>query len=99
MNISITHDEQQTLFQLVGRLDTITAPELHDDLIIAFDTAKMIVLDFTEIEYISSAGLRVLLIGEKHARSKNAQMKLINVSDDVMEILEMTGFSDKLTIE
>ena len=81
-----------------GRLDAITSTQLQDALIPAFDTAKEVKLDFSKIEYISSAGLRVLLIGQKAANSKGASMLLCSVSEEIMEVLKMTGFTDMLTI-
>jgi anti-anti-sigma factor len=98
MEINISKTDDVTTIELSGRLDTVTAPKLQDELLLSFDGAKTVVLDFGNLKYVASAGLRVLLIAEKTARSKQVQMKLINVSQDVMEILEITGFADKLTI-
>jgi len=98
MNINKTQDGEKTTFVLSGRLDTTTAPKLQASLIPEFDTAKNIELDFTELTYVSSAGLRVLLMGEKAAKAKDASMSLTGVSEDVMEVFEMTGFVDMLTI-
>jgi anti-anti-sigma factor len=82
-----------------GRLDTTTAPDFQTKLMPEFDAGQNIELDFKELVYISSAGLRVLVLGEKTAKAKGAAMKLVNVSPEVMEVLEMTGFTDILTIE
>ena len=82
---------------LEGRLDTATSPQLQDVLPSAFDEAKEVILDFAGLAYVSSAGLRVLLMGQKAARAKAASMTLHNVSDDIMEVFEMTGFTDILT--
>ncbi len=81
-----------------GRVDTTTAPALETELKGSFDSCESLVLDFAGVEYISSAGLRVLLSAQK-VMSKKGGMKLINVSEDIMEIFEVTGFSDILTIE
>lgn len=81
-----------------GRVDTTTAPALETELKGSFDGCNELVLDFAEVEYISSAGLRVLLSAQK-VMSKKGGMKLTNVSEDIMEIFEVTGFSDILTIE
>ena len=90
--------ENNTLtLTLEGRLDTATSPRLQDVLPSAFDEAKEIILDFTGIAYVSSAGLRVLLIGQKAAQAKEASMKIRGVSEEVMEVFEMTGFSNILT--
>ena len=98
MNINKTQDGEKTTFTLSGRLDTTTAPKLQDTLLPEFDTAKHVELNFTELTYISSAGLRVLLMGEKAAKSKGGSMTLTGVSEEIMEVFEMTGFADMLTI-
>ena len=85
--------------KLEGRLDTITAPKLQDVLIPAFDEAEKIILDFSRLAYISSAGLRVLLMGQKKANEKNIPMTIKGVPEVIMEIFDITGFSDILTIE
>ena len=82
---------------LEGRLDTVTAPELESELTASLDGAEELVLDMKDLEYISSAGLRVLLSAQKNMSSKGS-MKLINVNETVMEILEVTGFTDILTV-
>ena len=81
-----------------GRVDTTTAPALEQELKSSFDECTELVLDFADVEYISSAGLRVLLSAQK-VMSKKGGMKITNVSADIMEIFEVTGFSDILTIE
>ena len=82
---------------LVGRLDTTTAPQLENE-IKQLDGITELVLDFAKLEYISSAGLRVLLASQK-TMNKQGSMKLCNVNDDIMEVFEITGFADILTIE
>ena len=81
-----------------GRIDTTTAPQLEAELRESCPDVESVVLDFADVDYISSAGLRVLLSVQK-LMSKHGGMKLINVSDDIMEIFEVTGFSEILTIE
>ncbi|MDR2578031.1 MAG: STAS domain-containing protein [Chitinispirillales bacterium] len=98
MKIVKSQDGTKVFFALDGRLDTVTAPELQNVLIPAFDDAKSVTLDFVGVAYVSSAGLRVLLLGEKTAKSKNCSMILINVSQEIKDIFEMTGFSDILKI-
>ena len=83
---------------LKGRLDTNTSPELENELKGSLDDAKELIFDFKELEYISSAGLRVLLSAQKAMKDKGT-MKLLNVSEPIMEIFEITGFVDILTIE
>lgn len=85
-------------FAVEGRIDTTTAPDLEKELKGSLGNASELIIDFKGVEYISSAGLRVLLSAQK-IMSKQGSMKLIGVSDDIMEIFEVTGFSDILTIE
>ena len=81
-----------------GRIDTTTAPKLEAELKESCPDAESVVLDFAAVDYISSAGLRVLLSVQK-LMSKRGGMKLTHVSDDIMEIFEVTGFNEILTIE
>ncbi len=97
MTITKTQDNETVTLALSGSLDTMTSPELFDALMPLFDGADRVVLDFKEIGYISSAGLRVLLQGEKTSKNKGSAMMLQNVSVEVMEVFDMTGFSDILT--
>jgi anti-anti-sigma factor len=98
MTITTTRENDAVTFSLDGRLDTTTAPQLQEVLIPAFDGAKEVVLDFHNLAYVSSAGLRVLLMGQKEAKKKGCSMTLRNVSGEIMEVLEMTGFTNMLTI-
>jgi len=99
MTISKTKDGDTLILALEGRLDTTTAPQLQDALIPEFDAEKNIRLDFKNLAYVSSAGLRILLLGEKTAKGKGGKMTLVNVSAEILEIFEMTGFSDVLSVE
>ena len=81
-----------------GRLDTTTAPELEAELKSSMDGISELILDFSKLEYVSSAGLRVILAAQK-TMNKQGTMKLVNVNDEVMEVFEITGFVDILTIE
>ena len=83
---------------LEGRLDTTTSPQLEGELKSALEDAAALVLDFEKLEYISSAGLRVLLSAQKIMNTKGG-MKVTHVNDVIMEIFEVTGFTDILTIE
>jgi len=98
MDIAKTQEGDKTIFGLVGQIDTRTAPELQETLIPEFDTAKEIMLDLSEVTYVSSAGLRILLLGEKTAKAKSCLMTLTGVSEEVMEVFEMTGFDEILHI-
>ena len=98
MTIEIKRTAEVTTIDIVGRLDTTTAPELDKTINEVFADVKNLVLNFKGLEYISSAGLRVLL-GAQKKMQKIGTMKLINVCEEVMEVFEMTGFADILTIE
>jgi len=99
MEIVKTQNEKATTLGLTGRLDTITSPKLQEALTEVIPLSEAIELDFTGVEYVSSAGLRVLLFGQKNMQSAGKTMKLTNVSSEVMEVFEVTGFSGMLTIE
>ena len=98
MTIDIKRNAEETIIELVGRLDTTTAPALHKTITEDLKDTKNLVLDLKRLEYISSAGLRVLLSAQKMMNSLGS-MKLLNVNEVVMEVFEMTGFADILTIE
>ena len=98
MTIQKFDENKEVKFALEGRLDTVTAPELEAALKDSFEGTTSLILDFEKLEYISSAGLRVLLSAQK-VMSKQGTMKIVNVNDIIMEIFEVTGFSDILTIE
>ena len=98
MTIEIKKFSKETVIGVSGRVDTITAPALEKTIGENICDIQNLVIDFQGVEYISSAGLRVLLAAQKKMKNGNS-MKLINVCEDVMEIFEMTGFADILTIE
>ena len=83
---------------VTGRLDTQTAPELEKEIDAVVSCAKELIFDMNGLEYISSAGLRVILKAQKIMNTKGS-MKLIGVSDSIMEVFDITGFLDILTIE
>ena len=98
MTIEIKKNAEETIIELVGRLDTTTAPALDKTINNDIGDTKNLVLDIKGLEYISSAGLRVFL-GAQKKMQKLGSMKVINVREEVMEVFEMTGFADILTIE
>ena len=98
LNIIKKQENDKLTVALEGRLDTTTAPQLEAELKESIGSVTELVLDFENLEYISSAGLRVLLSAQK-VMSKQGSMKLIHVSDLIREIFEVTGFVDILTIE
>ena len=98
MTIDIKKNASAITIEVVGRLDTITAPVLEQTINDNMANMQNLVFDFKGLEYISSAGLRVLLSAQKKMQ-KIGTMKLVNVCEDVMEVFEMTGFADILVIE
>ncbi len=98
LNIQKKMEDSNVCYALEGRLDTMTAPDLEKELKDSLDGVSELVMDFEKLEYISSAGLRVLLSAQK-TMNKQGSMKLIHVNETIMEIFEVTGFSDILTIE
>ena len=91
------NNESATLI-VSGRLDTQTAPELENELDAVLTGLKELTFDFTNLEYVSSAGLRVILKAQK-AMNAQGSMKLTGVNDSIMEVFDITGFLDILTIE
>ena len=98
LNVNKTVETGKAVFALAGRLDTTTAPDLEKELKESLGGVSELALDFAGLEYISSAGLRVLLSAQK-IMNKQGSMKVTNVNETIMEIFEVTGFSDILTIE
>jgi len=98
MTIEKTMNGTELVIALEGRLDTVTAPELEAELGKSLSGTDSLVLDFSKLEYISSAGLRVLLSAHKTMSAKGG-MKITNVNEMVQEVFEVTGFADILTIE
>lgn len=98
MTIEIVKGKEETVLMISGRLDTNTAPVLEKTIREDIRENATLVLDMKELEYISSAGLRVLLSAQKRMQ-RNGAMKLIHVCEIVKEVLELTGFADILDIE
>ena len=98
MTIEIKKNADELVLEITGRLDTITAPALDKTINENLEEIKSLILDFKHLEYISSAGLRVLLSTQKKLK-QNETMKLKNVREEVMEVFEITGFVDILTVE
>ena len=97
LNSEKTANVSELYVALTGRLDTVTAPELEKELKGSLNGMTELVLDFEQLEYISSAGLRVLLATQK-IMNKQGEMKIKHVNETILEIFEVTGFSDILTI-
>lgn len=98
MTIRTKQDDGEITLSIEGRVDTNTSPQLQKEILESFQRAKRVILDFEKVAYISSAGLRALLIGQKTANSKNAAMELIHVSGMVQSVLQSVGFTQILTI-
>jgi anti-sigma B factor antagonist len=98
MTINKTSHGGKLVYELIGRLDATTAPELESELQKSMDSAERLEFDFSQLEYISSAGLRVLLFAQK-TMNKHGSMVIRSVNTEIMEIFDITGFSDILTIE
>ncbi len=98
MNINMNKQDSNLTIELEGRLDTTTAPQLEASLKQSVGDCENLVMDFADLEYISSAGLRVLLAAQK-VMNKQGTMVIKNVNDTIMEVFEITGFADILTIE
>ena len=98
MTMEIKKNAEATVIEIVGRLDTTTAPVLEKAINGDIGDAKNLVLDLKDMQYISSAGLRVLL-GAQKKMQKIGSMKVVNICEAVMEVFEMTGFADILVIE
>ena len=88
---------QKAVFSLEGRLDTVTSPDFEKELKEVLDDLTELTLDFEALEYISSAGLRVLLAAQK-VMNKKGSMRVVNVNESIMDIFDVTGFSDILQI-
>lgn len=98
MKIVKENTKQGLIIKIEGRIDTVTSPELEKEINELTSDVKDLVLDMEKVEYVSSAGLRVILSAQK-IMSKVGSMKLVSVCETVMEVFEITGFSDILTIE
>ncbi len=98
MTIDRNVEGSKTQLKISGRLDTSTAPELESTIDNFLSSVEELIIDFEGLEYVSSAGLRVILKAQK-IMNKQGSMKIINVNDTIMEVFDITGFADVLTIE
>ena len=99
MTIKKTVDGSTLVLALEGRLDTTTAPQLENELKVSLYDTKALTLDMEKLEYLSSAGLRVLLTAQKQMQKQKAEMVVVNVNEIIMEVFEITGFVDIITIK
>lgn len=98
MNINERKNNNEIILELTGRLDTTTAPKLERVLQDFTDDIKSVILDLEHLEYLSSAGLRIILLMQKHM-NKKGHMVVKNVNETIMEVFEITGFVDVLDIQ
>ena len=98
MNIKKTQNGTELIIELSGRLDTVTSPELEAELKQSINGITKLVFDFAELDYISSAGLRILLSAQK-VMNKQGEMSIRNANSEIMDVFEVTGFIDILDIE
>ena len=98
MKIEFTRDGDKLTAAISGRIDTNSAPEAEEQILNQLDGVKKLVLDFKEVDYISSAGLRILLLLHKQMLAEEG-LTIININETVREVLEITGFLDILNVE
>lgn len=98
MTIETQRTDLELTILLSGRLDTTTAPELEAEFQKSLDGIQTLILDMKNLSYLSSAGLRVLLMAQK-TMNKQGQMRVCHVNETIMDVFEVTGFSDILTIQ
>ena len=96
MEVKSTTEGTRLTISVSGRVDTVTAPELEAGL--KFGDATCVVIDLANVPYMSSAGLRLLLAAHKTMVGKGGELQIANVQEDVREVLDITGFSDILTL-
>ena len=99
MKLTMTKEAQTLTVAIDGSIDTVTSPELEKQLGEHWGGISKLILDFGEVSYISSAGLRVMMTADQHMEETNGNMTIRRVSDDVREVFEMTGFDELLDLE
>ncbi len=99
MEITTTFDDDGATVALEGSLNTLTAGELEAELSTVFPRTGNVTLDFSNVDYLSSAGLRVLLVAHKRAAAAGGSLRIVGVIDEVREVLEITGFIDVFDVE
>lgn len=99
MNITKTYNEKELTITVDERIDTVTAPDFENEIMDELGNFDSLILDFKNLEYISSAGLRVLVLTQKKLKPEGIPFVIKNVNDTIKEILGMSGFDKILTIE
>jgi len=98
MEVIRTEENNEVVLKIVGRMDTVTAPRVEEE-VVKEDMSGKIVFDMSELEYISSAGLRVLLSAQKKVNAGGGEMTVRGCQQAVLDVFEVTGFSEILTLE
>ncbi len=99
MNIQVKEENNGKILAVEGRIDTTTAPEFEAKLLEELATTDKLRIDLEQVVYVSSAGLRAFLNGQKFSDKNGVEMSIFHVDDTIMEVFEMTGFIDILTVE
>lgn len=99
MTIDKSREQEKLILRLSGRLDTATAPQLETELRASLADVRELVLDFSALEYISSAGLRVLLATHKTMKNQNGVMLVQGANEEILEVFTITGFSEILNVK
>ena len=99
MDIIKKYNEKELTIEVKDRIDTVTAPDFENEILDEMGKFDSLIIDFTNLEYISSAGLRVLIATQKKLKPENIPMTIINVNDTINEIFRMSGFDKILNIE
>ena len=99
MRIEKTGDQEKLCMKVIGRLDTTTSPQLEETLKDSLEGIKYLTMDFSSLEYISSAGLRVLLSAHKAMKQREGVMVVRGANEEVREVFTITGFAEILTVE
>lgn len=97
MDIEKTSEGSKLVLKVSGRLETLTAPQLESEIKNLKDEVAELVFDFAELEYISSAGLRLILLAQKTMKSRGGTMKILGANDSVMKVFKITGFASILS--
>lgn len=99
MTVNEKIESDKIVLEVEGKIDSMTTPQLQDAILLSLQKMKNLEVDFAGVNYISSAGLRALLMGVKTAQAKQGSMVLLNVAEPVQEIFKMTGFSNIFVIK
>ncbi len=99
MTIEETRDGNRIQLSVTGKIDTLTSPNFQDAVLKAFQKGNQLIIDFRQVEYISSAGLRALILGQKTAQSKRGSMVILNAQPAVLDVFKVTGFERILTLQ